>query len=58
MALARIADLRRAVGVYKLGTPDATQVATSLRMGATLAVTNDEGWRKVSLIETLVLPDR
>jgi hypothetical protein len=58
MALARIADLRRVVGLCKLGTPDATQVATRLRMGATLAATNDEGWRKVSLIETLVLPDR
>lgn len=42
---------------YKLRTPDAIQVATGLRMGATLAVTNDEGWRKVPLLETLVLSD-
>lgn len=40
-----------------LRTPDAIQIATGLRAGATLAITNDKGWRSVPLIETLLLPD-
>lgn len=40
-----------------LRTPDAIQIATGLRAGATLAVTNDKAWRSVPLIETLLLPD-
>ncbi len=41
----------------RLRTPDAIQIATGLRAGATLAVTNDEVWRKVPLIETVTLAD-
>jgi predicted nucleic acid-binding protein len=41
----------------RLRTPDAIQIATGLRTGATLAVTNDEGWRNLPLIETLILTD-
>ncbi len=40
-----------------LRTPDAIQIATGLRAGATLAVTNDQAWRPVPLIETALLPD-
>ncbi len=42
---------------HRLRTPDAIQIATGLRAGATLAVTNDRAWRSVPLIETLLLPD-
>lgn len=42
---------------YKLRTPDAIQLATGLRQGATLAVTNDEAWRKFPLIETILLSE-
>ena len=42
---------------FKLRTPDAIQLATGLRFGATLAVTNDDAWRKVPLIETILLSD-
>jgi predicted nucleic acid-binding protein len=41
----------------RLRTPDAIQIATGLRTGATLAVTNDEGWRNFPLIETVILSD-
>jgi predicted nucleic acid-binding protein len=41
----------------RLRTPDAIQIATGLRTGATLAVTNDEGWRNFPLIETIILTD-
>ena len=41
----------------RLRTPDAIQVATGLRTGATLAVTNDEGWRNFPLLETVILTD-
>jgi len=41
----------------RLRTPDAIQIASGLRTGATLAVTNDEGWRNFPLIETLILTD-
>jgi predicted nucleic acid-binding protein len=41
----------------RLRTPDAIQIATGIRSGATLAVTNDESWRKIPLIETLILED-
>jgi hypothetical protein len=40
-----------------LRTPDAIQIATGLRYGATLAVTNDDAWRHLPLIETAVLSD-
>jgi predicted nucleic acid-binding protein len=42
---------------HRLRTPDAIQIATGLRHGATLAVTNDEGWRDLPLIETVILSD-
>ena len=42
---------------HRLRTPDAIQIATGLRTGATLAVTNDEGWRNFPFIETLILAD-
>lgn len=42
---------------YRLRAPDAIQVATGLRYGATLAVTNDESWRHLPSIETVVLSD-
>lgn len=42
---------------YKLRTPDAIQLATGLFTGATLAVKNDEAWRKVSSIETVLLSE-
>jgi predicted nucleic acid-binding protein len=41
----------------RLRKPDAIQIATGLRAGATLAVTNDEGWRNFPLIETIILTD-
>ena len=41
----------------RLRTPDAIQIATGLGTGATLAVTNEEGWRNFPLIETLILTD-
>jgi predicted nucleic acid-binding protein len=42
---------------YRLRTPDAIQIATGLHAGATLAVTNDDAWRSVPLIETVILLD-
>lgn len=41
----------------RLRTPDAIQIATGLRSGATLAVTNDEPWRNLPLIKTVILSD-
>ena len=40
-----------------LRTPDAIQLATGLRRGATLAVTNDEAWRKLPVMEAAILSD-
>jgi predicted nucleic acid-binding protein len=42
---------------HRLRTPDAIQIATGARHGATLAVTNDEAWRNLPLIETVILSD-
>jgi predicted nucleic acid-binding protein len=42
---------------HRLRTPDAIQIATALRTGATLAVTNDEGWRSLAFIDTVILSD-
>lgn len=42
---------------HRLRTPDAIQIATGLRYGATVAVTNDEGWRDLPLMETVILSD-
>jgi predicted nucleic acid-binding protein len=52
--LLEAASLRARQG---LRTPDAIQIPTGLRAGATLAITNDKTWRSVPLIETLLLPD-
>lgn len=41
----------------KLRTPDSIQLATGLRTGATLAVTNDKLWQSAPLIETVLLND-
>ena len=38
-------------------TPDAIQVATALRNGAELIVTNDERWRRLTEIQVVVLRD-
>lgn len=42
---------------YRVRTPDAIQLATAFKSGATLAITNDEGWQHVGGIETLLLAD-
>jgi len=42
---------------YRLKTPDAIILATGLMQGATLAVTNDQGWKKVREIEVVRLED-
>lgn len=41
----------------RLRTPDAIQLATGLRAGATIAVTNDDAWRNLPFIETVILGD-
>ena len=42
---------------YRLRTPDAIQLATAFKSGATLAITNDEAWKHIGGIETLLLTD-
>ncbi len=42
---------------HRLRTPDAIQVATAFESAATLAITNDDAWRRITGIETLVLDD-
>ena len=42
---------------YRLKTPDAIILATALGNGAILAVTNDQGWKRVEGIEVLCLND-
>jgi predicted nucleic acid-binding protein len=42
---------------YRLRSPDAIQLATGLKSGATLAITNDEAWQRIAGIETLLLTD-
>jgi uncharacterized protein len=54
------AVLVRAAGIraqYRLRTPDAIMVATAVESGATLAVTNDDDWKKVKEIDVLLLRD-
>ncbi len=41
----------------KLRTADAIQIATGMKAGTTLAVTNDKAWRTVPLLETMILTD-
>jgi predicted nucleic acid-binding protein len=52
--LLRAAEMRAR---YGLRTPDAIMLATAVESGATLAVTNDDGWRKVKEVEILLLRD-
>jgi predicted nucleic acid-binding protein len=52
--LVRAAEFRAR---YGLRTPDAIMVATAAESGATLAVTNDDGWQKVKEIEVLLVRD-
>jgi len=52
--------LVRAAGIrasYGLRTPDAIIVATAVESGATLAITNDDAWRKLKQIDVLLLGD-
>jgi predicted nucleic acid-binding protein len=42
---------------HRLRTPDAIQVATAIQSGATLAITNDDAWRTLPVIETVILSD-
>ena len=42
---------------YRLRTPDAIQLATGIRAGATVAVTNDATWRELPIIETALLAE-
>jgi len=42
---------------YRVRTPDAIQLATAFKSGATLAITNDEGWRNIEGLETLLLAE-
>lgn len=42
---------------HRLRTPDAIQVATAIQRGATLAITNDDAWRTLPMIETIILSD-
>ena len=42
---------------YRILTPDAIQLATGIKSGATLAITNDEAWRQVAGIDTLLISD-
>ena len=52
--LVRAAEIRAR---YGMRTPDAIMLATAVESGATLAVTNDDAWRKVDGIEILLLRD-
>jgi uncharacterized protein len=42
---------------HRLRTHDAIQVATAIQRGATLAITNDDAWRALPVIETVILSD-
>ena len=52
--LVRAAEIRAR---YGLRTPDSIMVATAVDSGATLAVTNDNAWRKVKEIDVLLLSE-
>lgn len=52
--LVRAAELRAR---YALRTPDAIMVATAVESGATLAVTNDDAWKRVKEVDVLLLRD-
>ena len=42
---------------HRLRTPDAIQLATGLKVGATVAFTNDGAWLDLPFIEVLLLSD-
>lgn len=42
---------------YRLRTPDSIQLATAFNSHATLAITNDEAWKHIVGIDTLLLSD-
>ena len=42
---------------HRLRTPDAIQLATALKVGATVAFTNDGAWRDLPFIDVLILSD-
>ena len=50
--LLRAAEIRAR---HALRTPDAIMVATAIESGATLAITNDDAWRKIDEIEIVLL---
>jgi predicted nucleic acid-binding protein len=50
--LVRAAEMRARHG---LRTPDAIMLATAIETGATLAVTNDDAWKKVKEVDVLLL---
>jgi predicted nucleic acid-binding protein len=52
--LVRAAEIRAR---YGLRTPDAIMLATAVESGATLAVTNDDAWRKMKAIDVVLLAD-
>jgi predicted nucleic acid-binding protein len=52
--LLEAAELR---GRHRLRTPDAIQLATALKAGATLAFTNDGAWRDLPFIDAVILSD-
>jgi len=52
--LIRAAEMRAR---YALRTPDAIMIASAVETGATLAVTNDDAWRKVKELDIMVLGD-
>lgn len=42
---------------HRLRTPDAIQLATALKVGATVAFTNDGAWRDLPFIDVVILSD-
>lgn len=42
---------------YNLKTPDSIMLASAMRSGATLAVTNDAAWRRVREVDVVLLAD-
>jgi predicted nucleic acid-binding protein len=51
----RAAELRAKYGWLR--TPDALQVATALERAAPLIITNDDQWKRLTEIQTVVLSD-
>lgn len=55
--LALADDAARFRATYRLPTPDAIQIATAVSAGATGFVGNDDGFRRVTELEILLLDD-